>query len=99
MSITHKEDARISIKVTQDALQRIVDGHSDAENLMQQRDFADWELCWLLRNLIPVLPNDLRAGVQTCCDLREQAWGRNPMDQSHTQQKTSPVCLAATDSL
>lgn len=94
-----QQDAQVSINVAQDALQRIVDGHSEAEDLGQRRDCADWELCWLIRALISVLPNDLRAGVQTCSDLREKVWSQDYQNQYYAQQKASPSCLPATDSL
>jgi hypothetical protein len=100
MTNEQKKQTQHSIHVAQDALQRIVQGQDPhASKLGDRRDFADWELNYLLRNLIPALPADLRADVQACYDLREQVWSDDYREAYYAQQKTSPSCLAASDSL
>jgi hypothetical protein len=98
--MTNEQKQRISISITvaRDALQRMVDGEAETENLSQRRDRADWEVCWLFKKLIPVLPNNLQAGLQACYDLREQVWSDDYRDGYFAQQETSPSCLQASDS-
>jgi hypothetical protein len=98
--MTNEQKQRISMSITvaRDALQRIVEGEAEAENLSQRRDRADWEVCWLFNKLIPMLPNDLQASLQACYDLREQVWSEDYRNGYYTQQETSPSCLQALDS-
>src|SRR5260370_7493989 len=92
-----KKHAQHSIHVAQDALQRIVQGQDPhASKLGDRRDFADWGLNYLLRNLIPALPADLRAGVQAGFDLRGQVWTDDYREPSYAHKKWCPSCLAAS---
>ena len=100
MTNGQKDLIHLSIEQTHDALQRLVEGHDPtAASLSDRRDYACWELNYLLSHLIPSLPSDLQAEVQACYDLREYIWGEEYRHAYSTQQKTSPECLAASDSL
>ena len=101
MTKGQKQWATTSIHVVQEGLQTIVNGqHESAHLLDKRRQYADWELCYLLRELIPTLPQTVREQVQACYDLREQVWSAEyAKDYYDAQEKASPSCLAAADSL
>lgn len=65
-----------------------------------RRRCADWCLITVLKALLPTLPAHLRIPVQACLDLRERIWSEEYLNAYYdAQQKTSPACLAASDSL
>jgi hypothetical protein len=64
-----------------------------------RRTYADWCLKCVLIALLPTLPKALRMAVQACLDLRERMWSMEYMNAYYAQKKTSPECLAASDSL
>jgi len=101
MTKDQKDKAQTAIRVTQSMLQHIMSGQYElARDLREQRQCVDWQLCLLLCGLLPTLPQDVRAQVQACYDLREQVWSTEYMNAYHAAQKeASPSCLAASDSL
>lgn len=75
-------------------------GRGKTPSLDERRMYADWCLKAILMALLPTLPKALRVTVQACFDLRERIWSIEYMNVYHeAQQKASPECLAASDSL
>jgi hypothetical protein len=101
MTNEQKQHATISIEVVQEQLQAIVSGqHERAQMLEKRRQYVDWQVCYLLAHLIPTLPRSIRAQVQACYDLREQAWSEEYAQAYYDAQKeASPTGLTAQDSL
>lgn len=98
-----EEKAQTYVELIQKCLTQIKDGNhpyvSSQLNLDDRWSQADWQICSLLKHLIPVLPESLREQVQACYDLREQVWSTEYMNayyeaQRQAQQKTSPESLA-----
>lgn len=73
---------------------------SSTTTLEARRRMADWCLKEVLKAILPALPKYVRVIVQSCLDLREHIWSVEYMNAYfEAQEKASPVCLAASDSL
>ena len=97
-----KRRAQTSIRIAQEELQQIASGCRNERtlDLSERREQADWQMCYLLRNLIETLPQNIGAQVQACSDLRNHLWSEEYRRTYYAaQEKASPSCLQASDSL
>jgi hypothetical protein len=101
MTKDQKHYAHIATQVAQEQLQRIANGqYKYAQALHERRHCVDRHICYLLDHLISTLPKEVRAEVQACYNLREQVWSEEYMTSYYAEQeKASPSCLQASDSL
>jgi hypothetical protein len=101
MTNEQQEYAQRSLIRIQRHLQQIETGQDPkALDLSDRRMHASWQLGYALKAIVEVLPKDLRTSVQACLDVEARVWSVDYLDAYFTtQQKTSPVCLAAVDSL
>lgn len=110
MTNDQKERAQFTLAYEQHELQQLKAGQwpawanrlgrTETPSLDQRRMYADWCLKAVLTALLPALPKALRVTVQACLDLRERVWSEEYLNNYYqAQQKASPECLAAADSL
>lgn len=101
MTTVEKAALMAYVRLVQRMLQTLADGQdTDIATLDMRRDRADWQMVHLLREIIPLLPNDLRTEVQACLSLNDHVWSPEYSQAYYRAQKeASPSCLQASDSL
>lgn len=83
------------------AMKRILEIEAGDDDLHDKWDRMDNQLLLLLDDLVAVVPRPWRAQVQACLDRRNRIREARYEEMGlpvFEQQKTSPECLAASDS-
>jgi hypothetical protein len=102
------EEKRIilrTIRCTHDYLQDIMQGQDPYRlettfDLRWMRDFSSWRLNSLLKDLVPFLPEEVRASVQMCLDLYKYICSSEYSKAYYAKRKkASPPSANVRDSL
>lgn len=70
-----------------------------AQSLEERRTCAGWRLEFILEQVAEALPATVRREVADCIAITKRVWSDEYRMAYEAQQKASPSCLPASDSL
>lgn len=92
--LCHVEGVKTSLEDIEKGL------NPSAQSLEDRRVSSGWRLEFLLEEVAIALPKDVRKAVEACIAITERVWSHEySTTYATTQQKASPECLPASDSL
>jgi hypothetical protein len=94
MTNEEKQQMLHNLAYEQRCLERIEAGQDPhAQTLSERSEQADWRLRFVLQDILPALPKEVRAGVQECLHINAHIWSLEYLQAYYAQQKTSSSSL------